>query len=132
LTEEYLAGALYRSKKDGPAKKISNRIRILSSFLYENKDDEIDVKNDNEIDVENDDKIDVKNDVENDDEIDVENDDFDNVYTSQDNVSLNNDDISDTDEDLKDFNRIKNFDDVEIEIIDRQKKRKAFWRNIKE
>jgi hypothetical protein len=62
LTKKYLAGALYRSKKDGSVKKISNRIKISSSSLYENKDDEVDVKND--------------------DEIDVKNDDFDDVYIS--------------------------------------------------
>jgi hypothetical protein len=111
LVKEYLADTLYRSKKDESVKKTSGRIRILSSSLYENKDDEIDV--------------------ENDDKIDVKDDDFDNVYTSQNDVSLNNDDIFNTDEDLKSLNRIKNFDDVEIEIINRQKKRKTFWRNTK-
>jgi hypothetical protein len=98
LAEEYLAGTLYRSKKDGSIKKISGRVKISSSSLYEDEDDEVD----------------------------VENDDSDDVYTFQDDAFLNNDDISDTDEDLKGFNRIKNFDDVEIKIIDRQKKRKTF------
>jgi hypothetical protein len=136
LTEKYLADTLYCSEKDGSVKKISDYVRASSSFSYENEDDEVDVKDDDEVDVKDDDEVDVENDdevdVENDDEIDVKNDDSDNVYTSQDDASLNNDDISDTDEDLKDLNRIKNFDDVEIKITDRQKKRKAFWRNTKE
>jgi hypothetical protein len=111
LAKEYLADTLYRSKKDESTKKTSDRARASSSSSYENKDDEIDVKND--------------------DEVDVKNDDSDNVYTFQNDASLDNDDISNIDEDLKGLNRIKNFDDVEIKTTDRQKKRKTFWRNIK-